>query len=472
MAAGIEPILPETVAPATRPVETVLKLTDTGNAERLALQHSSRLRYVPGIGWITWSGDRWERDQDGAAARAAKQTIRSIYAEASAVEDADRRKQIAQWATRSESAAARRAMLELAQIEEALIARADQLDADPFLLACANGTVDLRTGQLRAAEPGDLLSLGTRLAYRPDAKAPRWERFLEEVFAGDEDLIAFVRRWTGYCLTGDTTEQCFAILYGTGANGKSTLVDALKRTSGSHAQEAAFQTFALARSLGRDPRDDLAALRGARMVTTSEPGRGRWLDTEVVKKITGGDELVCRELFGKPFSYRPAFKLLVLTNHRPRIAADDDAMWRRVHLIPFEQTFKRGEGQHLADHSLAARLSAEAEGILAWRVSGCLEWQRSGLGSAGAIDRATSEYRAAEDQVGRFLNERCELDPNATVIRADLRDAYATWCDQEGERSLAASQLGHDLARRGIESAQIRVDDGVRKHAYRGLKLA
>ncbi|PZS13491.1 MAG: hypothetical protein DLM64_03230 [Solirubrobacterales bacterium] len=439
-------------------------LTDLGNAERLADRQADRLRFVPELNsWYAWTGNRWGRDTDGASMRAAKLTARGIYAEVAETPGDEARKLLAEHAKRSESAARLKAMLELAQSDKRLITHTAAIDRDPYLLSCGNGTVDLRTGQLRPSSPADLITSGVALNYRPEAPSPSWLRFLDDVFAGDQELVDFMQRWAGYCLTGDTREQCFAILYGDGANGKSTLVDALKNTSGEFAAEAAFQTFAALKPHGRELREDLAALRRARMVTCSEPGGRRFLDTEVVKKITGGDEIVCREPYGQQFTYKPAFKLLLLTNHRPRIDAADEAMWRRVRLIPFEQNF-RGRRE---DKTLSGRLKTEAEGILAWRIAGARNWHERALGSAGAIDSATGAYRESEDQVGRFLADRCELSEDARVPAAEFREVYATWCEQEGESAMQSARLGEAVARHGIK--RVRPQSG---YAYAGVRLS
>jgi putative DNA primase/helicase len=443
-------------------------LTDLGNAERIGDQHAEALRYVPELGsWHAWDGRLWIRDTDGAAERAAKRTVRAIYVEASAAPSDETRKLVADHAKRSESAPRIRAALELAKSDRRLIARAEQLNAKPWLLTCANGTVDLRTGELRAATPSDLITLGVSIPFEPNAPAPRWLQFLEEVFDRDQDLIAFLQRWAGYCLTGETREQCFAILYGNGNNGKSTLVDALRLTAGEFAHEARFDTFGAVKVSGREPREDLARLRSARMVVTSEPGSRRPLDTETVKKLTGGEQLVCRELYGQPFAYKPSFKLMVQTNHRPRISADDDAMWRRVRLIPFEQDFEGRE-----DKTLPEKLEAEQAGILRWAVDGAVAWYRNGLGSASAITDATVSYRADEDQVGRFLADCCERDPEKATGTSVLRSAYEDWCEREGERPLAANTFGTQLKRHGITKRDATASDGAAdKRVYTGVAL-
>ena len=305
---------------------------------------------------------------------------------------------------------------------------------------------DARPAHRRAAPDADPAELVSRWppasAFDPEAECPRWLRFLEEVFGGDEELVGFMRRLVGYGLAGDVREHIIAVLHGAGANGKSTLVETVKQALGDYARTATFESFIRARG-DRGPRNDLARLHRARLVTASESGAGRRLDEATVKQLTGGDTVAARFLYGENFEFRPEFTLWLITNHRPRIDGGDEAMWRRVRLVPFEQSFKGRE-----DLELSATLEAELPGILTWALQGCLEWQREGLGQAGAVERATREYREEEDVLGAFLAERCEMDGEIATSR--LREAYESFCEELGEKPLTASRLGRQLAQRGI----------------------
>jgi putative DNA primase/helicase len=236
------------------------------------------------------------------------------------------------------------------------------------------------------------------------------------------------------------------------------LVEIWKRLLGDLAATAAFDTFARARG-NRGPRNDLARLHRMRLVVAAESGEGRRLDEATVKSLTGGDTVTARFLYGEHFEFRPQFKLCLVTNHRPRVDGDDDAIWRRLRLVPFEECFIGRE-----DRSLSADLEAELPGILAWAVEGCLEWQRDGLGEAEAVQRATREYREEEDVLGAFLADRCVVG-EGQVAPSDLRDAYDDYCRDLGERPLAASVLGKQLTRRGIHRG------GQGNKLYRGISL-
>jgi putative DNA primase/helicase len=382
----------------------------------------------------------------------------SIYAEAANPELAPgARRKIANHAKASESRARIEAMIALAESERRIAVAPDQLDADPFLLATGNGTLDLRAGTLRDPDAADLLTRGTDAVYDPEARCPRWQRFLAEVFDGDRELIGFLKRLVGYALTGDASEQVLAVLQGAGCNGKTVLVETVKRLLGDFAVTAAFDTFARVRG-DRGPRNDLARLHRARMVVASESGRDRRLDEAIVKQLTGQDTIAARFLYGEHFEFEPRFKLWLVTNHRPRVDGGDDAIWRRLRLIPFEVSFKGRE-----DRQLVAKLRTELPGIFRWAVEGCLEWQREGLGTTRAVAAATREYREEEDVLGAFLAERCESDGEVEV--ASLRDAYEQFCRDLGEAPMAANTLGKELAKRGISRG------GKRDRLYRGVRL-
>ena len=422
-------------APTTAP-------TDLGNAELLCGLHGHRLRHVRARRhWLVWRDGRWRVDETGEPQRAAKSVSAELVRRAAELEGEDRKAAV-KWALASQADGRIQAMLRLAESEPEIALPPTALDADPYLIGVGNGTLDLRTGELRDAAPDDLISLGTEVPFDPDAACPRWERFLLEVF-GDQELIGLMRRHAGYCLTGDVLEHVLFVFHGTGRNGKSTYVETAKRLLGDLATTAAFETFVRTRG-GHGPRNDLARLHGARLVTASESGAGRRLDEATVKEITGGDTVAARFLYSEHFEFRPQFKLVLVTNNRPRVDGGDDAMWARMRLIPFTECFLGRE-----DPELERTLEAELPGILRWAVEGCLEWQRDGLGTAGAVERATREYREDEDVLGAFLAERCEVGEGETPKR-ELREAYEDFCRELGEQPLAASHLGRQLTARGI----------------------
>lgn len=429
-----------------------LPRTDAGNAEAFAalfgdcFRHDHRRK-----DWLVWDGARWAEDADGEAERAMLQTVRrrrAVFAE----EIADRAKArpAVKWAFQQESQSRLRAALEIARSTPPFPALSETLDADPFLLACPNGTLDLRSGILREARRDDLITRVAGAAFHPDAPCPRWMRFLDETFGGDADLVAFVQRAAGYSLTGDVREHALFILYGTGANGKTTFLEALRTVWGDYARTTPFSTF---ESGSRDDkRADLAALRGVRFVSATETEDGRRLAEARVKAITGGDSIACRHLYGRFFEYHPAFKVWMATNYKPAIRGTDHGIWRRIRLIPFTRQFV-GEA---ADPNLLDTLRGEAEGILAWAVRGCVAWLRDGLGNPGAVRDATEAYRMEQDVVGQFLADCTRTGEGLTVRAAALYAAYKDWCEKNGEKAMSGTAFGRRMADRGVDRARDR----------------
>lgn len=422
-------------------------LTGMGNAERLVDQHSLDIRYAHASQrWILWDGQRFREDETDGIMRLAKETVASIYAEAAEEQDTDRRKAIAAWAARSESEGHLREMVSLAECE--LPIRVEQLDANPWYLTVGNGTVNLRTGELY---PHSRLDFTTKLApvpYDKEAGCPTWLGFLDRIFAGDAELIAFLQRAIGYSLTGESNEQVLFFLYGTGSNGKSTLIEALRALVGEYGQQAPMSTFLERR--GEGPSNDIARLRGKRFVSSIEAGEGHRLNESLVKQVTGGDTITARFLHREFFEFRPQFKLWLAANHKPVIRGTDHAIWRRIRLIPFTITIPEDE----RDPELPTKLRKELPGILRWAVDGCLLWQRVGLGAPPAVREATDAYRCEMDVLAGFLDDRCELGQALTVEAGALYQAYCAWCEANGERPASQRAFGLRLKDRTFQQAR------------------
>ncbi len=438
------PSTPEALASATTERET-----DLGNAQRLVRLHGHEVRYVRAWrAWLVWDGTRWARDETGQIVRRAKLTVKSIYAEASRSEEAARSKALASHAVRSESEAHIRAMISLAESEAEVAIRPQQLDSDAWLFNVLNGTIDLHTGVLRAASPRDLITKLAPVVYDPAAEAPLWSAFLTRIFRGRDDLIRFLQRATGYSLTGDTTEQCLLFCYGTGANGKTTLLELVAAMLGDYAARTDFGTFLERR--GNGPRNDIARLVGTRFAAANEMGEGQRLAEGLVKQLTGGDHISARFMYSEYFEFRPQFKLWLAANHKPTIRGTDNAIWRRIRLVPFDVTIPEEE----RDTHLLERLRAELPGILAWAVQGCLDWQREGLGLPPAVKEATAGYRAEMDVLAGFLVDRCTVTPGSREDATPLYRAYKQWCDETGERAVSQKAFGTSLKERGFFSVR------------------
>lgn len=436
--------------------------TDAGNAEAFELLHGERFRYDhTKEKWLMWNNRFWAEDKDGEADRATLETARERLSAAALLKDKQDREDSIAWALRSESVYGRRATLISAQSIRSLATTTLDYDRDPFLLTVGNGTLDLRTGKLREARREDLITRATDVPYIPSAKAPRWSRFLNEAFGDDPEMLPYVRRAVGYSLCGDTGEQCFFMLYGSGANGKTTFLETIVKLLGTHATTAAFSAFLVQHNQG-GPRNDLASLCGARFVKAAEAEHRAKLDEAVMKQLTGEDTISARFLFHEAFEYRPQFKIWLATNVKPGIWETSDAIWRRIKLIEFNRQFT---GRR-ADPSLRRKLEAELPGILAWAVEGCLEWQKVGLREPQRVSQATLGYRQESDQIGRFLKDRCELRPTNRTAAKRLYDGYIAWCGTQHEKPIAVTLFAHKLRERGIEKPRT-----AKGYVYRGVGL-
>jgi len=461
------PASPTAPAPTPAPVAAHVQghLTDVGNAQRLVRMFGHSLRFVYPWGWLSYDGKRWRRDESGVVMRCAKQCALSFYRDASSAADrgdSDQAKLLAKHAASSQSARAIKAMVEMAQSEQAVVARAEQFDADPWLLNVDNGTIDLRTGTLRPHRREDLLTKLCPVAYDPKAKAPTWEAFQQRITDGDHELIAYKQRMYGYAITGDVGEQAFFIAYGSGSNGKSTEVTTVREVLGEDFAWHAPSETLVGRREGGIP-NDLAQLRGMRLVTAAESDAGRRLAEGLIKQLTGGDPITARFMRQEYFTFRPTHKLILATNHKPEIWGSDHAMWRRIKLIPYTVTIRENE----KDPQLPQKLLTEAPGILNWLVQGCLEWQRMGLPAPTAVYEATSRYRAEQDVLAEFISDCCVVSPRARVGKGKLFDEYSQWCEANKERPLSKRTLGDKLRERGIE--EYRGHGGVRE--WQGIGL-
>ncbi|MDI9330154.1 MAG: phage/plasmid primase, P4 family [Alphaproteobacteria bacterium] len=426
-----------------------------GTEDALALAFTRRFhrdwRYVATWGrWLVWDGCRW-RTEDTLA---ATDLIRSVCRHAAL--KAANPKVAAKLASASTVSGVER----LARADRRHAATTDEWDADPWLLNTPGGVTDLRSGRKRAHDRADRMTKITTAT--PGGECPIWLQFLDEVTGGDKELQAYLQRMVGYALTGSTREHALFFLYGTGANGKSVFVNTLATILGDYATNAPMDTFMETRT-DRHP-TDMAGLRGARFVAAIETEQGRrWAESKV-KNLTGGDKIAARFMRQDFFEFFPQFKLFVAGNHKPAIRNIDEAMKRRLHLIPFTITVPPEK----RDKHLQQKLLAERDGILAWAVQGCLEWQRIGrLDPPKQVLDATEEYFEAEDALGRWLEERCVSEPNAKSLTAELFTDWKQWADSAGEFIGSQKRFSDLLLTRGIE--KWRNTTGLR--GFRGLGL-
>jgi putative DNA primase/helicase len=423
---------------------TVRPLTESGNAERLVDQFGQDIRFChPWNAWMHWDGRRWKRDQTGAVRHMAKGVIRSIRLEAAVTDDKDQRKAIWDWAKKSETSNARSAMLRLAESEPGIPIMIEDMDRDPYLFNVENGTINLHDGRLWAHERMETITKLAPVVFDAEAECPTFLRFLNRILP-DWEVRRFVRRMAGHCLTGDTSEQCLFFLYGGGSNGKSTLLTVLRRLMGEYAQQAA-PNLLVDRKNESHP-TEIARLFGARMVTSIEVDDGKRLAEGLVKQMTGGDPMVGRLMRENFFEWMPTHKLIIAANHQPEIRGTDYAIWRRIHLIPFTVEI----GVEERDPELPEKLAMELPGILNWAIAGCQEWQQYGLGVPAAVQAATNEYRAEQDTIGSFIEDKCVAEPQAHVSSNVLYSVYSAWCEASGTFRLGPNKFGRELTDRGF----------------------
>lgn len=436
--------------PAAAPKDKPRKfaLTDIGNAERLVARHGDDFHYVPEWkSWLVWDGRRWQRDKTHELERRAKDTIRNITSETkTTLMNAEQREKLVNFSKKSESNSSVNNMLSRARAEPGIAIATDQLDAHPWLLNLKNGTLDLRTAELKPHDRAHLMTKFVPIEYDQDATCPTWLAFLARVMRDNATLIEYLQMSVGYALTGSTAEQCFFLLHGIGANGKTTFIETIQVLAGDYGTSTDFRTFIESKN-DRGPRDDVAELFGARVVTAVEVGEGKRFNESLVKSLTGSDTVRARFLYESAFQFKPQFKLFLAANHKPVIRGTDEGIWRRVRLIPFTVQIPKEE----QDKELLSKLRDELPGILAWAIDGCQLWlERGGLGLPDEVRAAGDDYRSESDTLGAFIDEYCELGREFSEPSKLLYDAYAQWAKEGGEFQLSQTAFGRRLEERGI----------------------
>jgi len=386
---------------------------------------------------MSWDGNRWREDRT----LDVFDRVRAICRQASAECGKDKKNGV-RLASKLTVAAVER----MAQFDRRHAVTADVWDSDPWLLNTPSGTVDLRTGKVNEHRRDQYITKST--AAGPGGDCLLWRRFLDRVTDGDAELQSFLQRLAGYCLTGSTREYALFFMYGTGTNGKSVFLSSIGGLLGDYARAAPVSIFT-ASNTEQHP-TDLAGLRGFRFVTAIETEDGRWWAEAKIKSLTGGDRVTARFMRQDFFEYVPQFKLVIAGNHKPGLRNVDEAMRRRLHLIPFTVTI----GEQERDANLGEKLRSEYPGVLQWAIEGCLAWQRDGLSPPTAVRDATGSYLAAEDVVGRWIEEHYVLGRAYWTAGATLFADFHHWCEQTGERAWTQKRFTQALQARGIQAAR------------------
>lgn len=438
-------------------------LTEAGNAECFTELYANGFRYVPEWRmWLKWNRSIWAEDKSMAHKRAMLMTVRARGMSAGMIPNQDERRAFSAWARSNETNARINGALALAAVLPSVSAQPEQFDTDPWLLAMGGVTWDLREDKGREPTKGDYITRSVGTSYDPAATSPTWDRVLGEVFEGDCEMQAYFQRAVGYSLTGANSEQAMFICVGAGANGKSTILGAIRDVFGTYAAAARFETFDA--DVKSTTGDDLAALRGKRLVLVIEADMQRKLAEGRIKQVTGGTDLItCRHLYGKDFSYRPEFKVWMAVNHKPTIRGQDEGIWRRIHLIPFHARFDGDK----RDPFLDEKLRAEMPGILNWALRGAKAWREQGLNPPKQVAEATKEYRRESDIVGQWMADCVTEDPKAETPQAEVYMSYRNWAGENGVKPMSANMLGRVLTERGFSRGM----NKRRKTTYRGLDV-
>lgn len=431
-----------------------------GDAKMLANLYAGRLVFDHAEKqWYVWGGQSWYQDRTGLVRHLIAGQVARQYLHLAA-----ELRPRAQTEERTE------------KVVEKLLARAGQLrrlsrcnnvrefatnlmgitgeewDRDPWVLGCANGVLELRTGKLRPGRPEDYIRVASSTVWRGlDAQAPRFEQFIYEIFDGDTEIAGFMQRLLGYGITGLTVEHIFPVLWGEkGRNGKDTLLETLKRVLGDVADVVS--TDVLMTQTGRGAATPhLVDLMGKRLVWASETAAGARLNEAQVKLVTGGGTIKARPMYGSMVEFTPTHLVLLITNFKPKASAEDEALWNRMVLLPFTLRFvanPKAPDERPRDTQLITKLAAERSGVLAWLVRGCLEWQQQGLAVPEKIRASTQEYRDEEDTLGQFIADQCVVSPTARVVASDLYKAYKEWAEEGGMTPLNQSNFGKRIVKR------------------------
>ena len=370
--------------------------------------------------------------------------VRNIYAELYKTADYRDRLDIEKYAIQSESMRRREASVRAAQHIPFLNATVDDLDKNPWLLNVENGAINLKTGELLPHCREDMITKLAKVRYDKDADCPMWKQFVREIMDYKPDLVSFLQTAAGWAVSGDTSEQSMFILYGTGANGKSTFLNVIQNILGDYAMSTWPETFM--KRNNDTATNDIARLRGSRFVTTTETEQGRRLSEHLIKQVTGNDALTARFLYGEYFNFVPTFKIFMASNHKPMIKGTDHGIWRRIKLIPFTTRITDDK----RDPYLDQKLLSEKSGILNWLIEGALRWKSEGLKVPAVITYATDEYRGEMDVIGNFIKERCVHKPGAMIRAKELFQVYQEWCDENNEMATSMRMFGLRMKELGM----------------------
>ena len=429
--------------------EPIFRMTDVGNRNRFVKEFGNDFRYVEGFGWHTWTDIGWVSLQsDLEVQEAAKNVSEIARRDATMIADLTARQRMIRWADESESSGRISALMKLAKSHPTIHKSATDFDSSPSHLACRNGMVDLRTGEIRSFKRSDMTTRNTGVMYDPDALLPAWEQFLYDTTQGDQELIEYLQMSAGYSLTGSVAEESFFIISGRRASGKSTYLDGLHAALGKYADTVAAETFIKKYSGKGVDRDELVKFVGSRLITTTELPEGERFDEAFIKKITGGDPLSARYLYQEAFTFKPQFKLWMATNHDP--ITTDSAMFRRIKRVPFPHTVPAEK----RDMSLKERIKDPKIGgvaVLAWAVKGAIKYfERGRLVTPDTVVNSTSAYEQEQNDIQHFMREVFWWKDGAQIEVRVAHLIYREWAKQHGEKLYRRTSFVQRLRDNGV----------------------
>lgn len=438
-------------------------ITDAQNAKNFALSYADDVLYCPELGWLAWTGKVWEPDAYGRVLELYAEMINSYRESAKKLDTLREAEKAMKHLNKLEMHTRITHTLNLARYRPELTIKLEKLDTDLVLFNCQNGTVNLKTGELQPHNRKDFITRISPVSYMPDALAPKWLEFLNQITDNNKELMKFMQNAFGYTLTGLTGSQCLFFAQGNGANGKSTQIDTIMKLMGSYGRTVPFRDFT-SRTQG-DSQYRLAQLPGVRMVAASEGGAGESLDESTIKTLTGDSRISARMIFKEPFEYTPKFKVWLASNHEPRIKGDDFGIWRRIRLIPYTQTVP----EELRDSQLAVKLEAELSGILTWCVQGAVAYLKTNhLELSEDVSLATKQYQEDQDSTLEFLETYFIRDAESRVLKSQVQKLYTYHTQQQGDYSMSSKALGAALRVKGLKvfkTGGVRFWQGIRLSA-------
>lgn len=440
---------------------------DQGRGLRMRDQFATVLKFnAVDKKWFFFNGSYWQEDIGNQKVElAAERVANSIKTEKPELKfstKTDNDKAMNEWYRFQKDSRSHMAKMHMIdEFKKYVIVKHGEFDKEDMLLNTESGYVDLSNGELHDHDIDKKFSHQTLAEYSDNVDAPLWEKFLNQIFNNDEELIHYVQKAIGYSFTGSVDEQCLFILNGRGRNGKSVFSNVVSDVAGNYAKQMNVQTIVAKKNQSGSANSDIARLEGARIVTSSELNEGDRFDESLVKQLTGGDKILARFLYGSEFEYKPKFKIWMATNHLPIIRGTDDGIWRRIKIIPFNIQIPKEK----VDKKLEYKLKAEYTGILNWIVQGAIMWQQEGLEDPEAVKQVIENYRAEMDPLDAFLEECCTTGQNYSIKARDMYDAYHEWAKESEEYKMSMTKFGREMSKKLL---RVKKRDG---WCYVGLKL-